>query len=176
MPNLIDLTGQRFGTFTVRGRTPGPTDARSAWWLAACDCGADLPVRGDSLKSGKTHCPKCSGKHQGRRAGPTSKLSPREAIAIHSEFVTECGCQIWTASVDRFGYGRLTVNGKTTHAHRASWECANGPIPDSLWVLHRCDTPPCINPDHLFLGTPADNVADMIRKQRHRFGRRHLYR
>jgi len=49
-----------------------------------------------------------------------------------------------------------------------AWEDVNGPISDGLWVLHRCDNPPCCRPDHLFLGTPADNTADMIAKGRGR--------
>jgi hypothetical protein len=50
------------------------------------------------------------------------------------------------------------------------WEIATGPIPDGLYVLHRCDNPPCFNPDHLFLGTPMDNMRDKMAKGRHRFG------
>jgi hypothetical protein len=58
------------------------------------------------------------------------------------------------------------VNGRQTYAHRAAWEAENGPIPSGLHVLHECDVPACINVAHLFLGTPLDNVSDMISKGR----------
>jgi hypothetical protein len=59
-----------------------------------------------------------------------------------------------------------------TTAHRVSWTIHNGPIPDSLYVLHKCDNPPCSNPDHLFLGTHLENIADMVAKGRHVGARR----
>jgi len=64
------------------------------------------------------------------------------------------------------GYGRMSVNGRDMYAHRASYELAYGKIPAGMNVLHECDTPLCINPDHLFLGTHADNVADKVAKNR----------
>ncbi len=81
---------------------------------------------------------------------------------------TNDGCWGWVSGTDAFGYGRLIAPGgrKNLKAHRVSWELHNGPIPGGMCVLHRCDNPPCSNPDHLFLGTKADNVADMNAKGR----------
>ena len=82
------------------------------------------------------------------------------------------GCQEWTGSHDRKGYGRIKANGKNQAAHRVAWELAFGAIPDGLFVLHRCDNPPCVKPAHLFLGTNAVNMADCVAKGR--TYRRHL--
>lgn len=79
-----------------------------------------------------------------------------------------CGCWLWTAGMDRHGYGKFTMAGQRTHipAHRASWLLHNGEVPSGLFVLHRCDVRSCVNPDHLFLGTNDDNMADMVAKGR----------
>lgn len=71
-------------------------------------------------------------------------------------------CIEWPGKRHRNGYGQL---GRKT-AHRVAYECAHGPIPDGLHVLHRCDNPPCINPEHLFLGTHHDNMIDSMLKGR----------
>lgn len=80
------------------------------------------------------------------------------------------GCWGWMAGKFASGYGAIsgTLIGLKTadRAHRASWVLANGPIPDGLFVCHHCDNPPCVRPDHLFLGTVQDNSDDMVRKGR----------
>lgn len=83
-----------------------------------------------------------------------------------------CGCWLWTAGVTDDGYGKFKVKGKMIPAHRFSYEQTNGPIPDGLWVLHKCDTPPCVNPAHLWLGTAMDNTLDSMKKDRHGRGER----
>ena len=87
------------------------------------------------------------------------------------------GCWLWTACTHSFGYGLFAFRGKQKRAHRVAWVFANGEIADGLCVLHKCDTPGCVNPDHLFLGTRADNTQDMMRKRRNAFvvhlGERH---
>lgn len=85
--------------------------------------------------------------------------------------VTECGCWIFIGCLTNKGYGNFSIAaGKSRLAHRVSYELFRGQIPDGKHVLHRCDMPACINPDHLFLGTHLDNVADMIKKNRNTKG------
>lgn len=86
----------------------------------------------------------------------------------------ECCC--WTGKTLPKGYGIACYEGRRMLAHRYAWERANGPIPAALHVLHKCDNPPCVNVDHLFLGTNADNVADMVRKGRNSRGDTHYIR
>jgi hypothetical protein len=76
------------------------------------------------------------------------------------------GCWEWNAAIGTTGYGMTTRACKKIKAHRAAWELVHGPIPGALCVLHRCDNRKCVRPDHLFLGTLSDNVADMMAKGR----------
>lgn len=76
------------------------------------------------------------------------------------------GCWEWVANRNPAGYGLLKVEGRMMSAHRLSWELLRGRIPDGIQVLHHCDNPSCIRPDHLFLGTQSDNLNDMVRKGR----------
>ena len=80
---------------------------------------------------------------------------------------SETGCVLWTGSRTTNGYGGLNVRGRHWQAHRASWTVHRGVVPHGLLVCHRCDVRTCINPDHLFLGTQKENMADKVAKQGH---------
>lgn len=79
-------------------------------------------------------------------------------------------CWTWRASLDSSGYGQLKRDGKVVRASRLAYELALGPIPDGVFVCHKCDDRRCCNPSHLLLGANADNVADMVAKRRQALG------
>lgn len=86
------------------------------------------------------------------------------------ERVSESGCWLWLGKMDSGGYGVIrkgpAKEQRSYRAHRLFYEEYVGPIPEGLWVLHRCDVRCCVNPNHLFLGTRADNMNDMYAKGR----------
>lgn len=98
------------------------------------------------------------------------RMAKRRRETVHEWFwdhVTKtANCWLWNGSHSAAGYGRLSMERKWYYAHRVAWEISNGPIPDGLLVCHSCDNPGCVRPDHLFLGTDADNIHDMISKGR----------
>lgn len=108
---------------------------------------------------GKEHAP-AKGKF-GRVCSMSCRLKEKKIVDL------DTACWIWLGAANRDGYGSIGVEGKKTMlAHRVSYLEFRGEIPEGAKVLHHCDNPSCINPEHLFLGSQKDNVHDMIDKGR----------
>lgn len=98
------------------------------------------------------------------RGGYIGKRKSRIERFTEKVRFAENGCWIWTGSVDADGYGKGP--GDNVRAHRFSYEHHKGHIPKGMFVCHSCDTPSCVNPEHLWIGTSADNTADSTNKGR----------
>jgi hypothetical protein len=173
---FIDLTDQPFGRLTAK-RYLGKSR-----WECVCQCGNTHAVDAYHLRSGAIQSCGCL-----QREAVAKMNAERELVPFSERFwakVNKGGpvpshqpelgpCWVWTAKTNHDGYGQIREGGEGTpflQAHRANWVFANGPIPDGLWVLHRCDNPLCVRPAHLFLGTASDNTRDAMRKGRMAIG------
>jgi hypothetical protein len=88
------------------------------------------------------------------------------------------GCWLWTGATSDRGYGSVNTGGRhgpTRSTHRVAWELTHGPIPKGMVVCHSCDNPPCVRPDHLFLGTQRANLRDAAAKNRTMRGEDHVF-
>lgn len=150
-----DLTGQTFGEFFVIGFKE--RRGRCYFWKCRCSCGKRRVISGAFLKNGKW-----------RSCGHSAPLDQR---LEEKTIKYPGGCWEWTGCRNRKGYGVISLNGKNVSVHRLVYRRTFGRIPRRLYVLHRCDNPPCCRPDHLWLGTHLDNMRDMVRKGRQATGR-----
>ena len=173
----IELTGQRFGRLTVAGR--GPYSGGPATWCCVCDCGERRVVPGAYLRS--LHTQSCGCLNRDRCATTAAKALDREHVTSRFwQFVDKNGptpahvphlgpCWVWVGAKKPAGYGVFSERKRARPAHRVAWFLTAGNWP-KLFVLHKCDGGPlgCVRPDHLFLGTHEDNMADMVSKGRSR--------
>lgn len=102
----------------------------------------------------------------GRPLGSKNKIPSFAKFLEYHEIDETTGCWNWIKSVSNKGYGWFRQDGHEL-AHRWAYATFRGPIPAGLFVLHSCDNPKCVNPNHLFLGTNRDNIRDMVAKGRH---------
>jgi hypothetical protein len=130
-------------------------------------CGGGFVVDNTRDSRRRRFCTRsCAAKHVNAIRAPRPLAERFWAMVVRS---APGECWSWSGATHEAGYGVLGRGGRShglARAHRVSWEIHHGPVPEGLWVLHKCDNPICTNPEHLFLGTAADNHADMRAKGR----------
>lgn len=151
----IFLEGKRFGKLVAIKYV------KVKKYLCQCDCGSQKIIQMRSLRKGYTTSCGCidSVDRQNYDEDMRGKL-------LNSIEKTSSGCWEWKKSRHRQGYGNFPYKRKVLLAHRVAWKLFKGDLDDKILVCHRCDNPPCCNPDHLFLGTDRDNTRDAFAKGR----------
>ena len=151
--------GEQLGAFLVLSRAKSVHGR--AMWRCRCSCGDIETLSSKQLTTGlRTACFNC------QDSGSKSPLHVR----LRKYEVASDGCWNWTGKQNAQGYGAIRVDGTYTRAHRAMYFLINPEADRSLVVMHKCDNPRCINPDHLQLGTQKENMMDMHAKGRFKGG------
>lgn len=146
--------GDLFGDLQVVGQS-SPINGRTAVAVQCIRCGLSRFALLKKLKAREIGC----------------KHSDLYRFTVRVAAADENGCTLWTGARGNHGYGVTRFNKRIETAHRAAWRHANGDPPTGTFVLHKCDVRLCVNIEHLFLGSAADNATDMARKNRGRTGR-----
>jgi hypothetical protein len=134
---------------SLRGRAKPPRSAEHSAHIAAAFTGRRLNP--DSIA---------------KRTATMKERNPLVERLLSRVTRTGSGCWEWQGSRTRWGYGRIGIDQTVYLTHRVSWEIHHGPIPSGSWILHHCDNPRCVNPEHLFLGDHTANMRDMAAKGR----------
>lgn len=161
---MKDLSGRRFGSVTAISYAGRKADGNHVWTVR-CDCGHEKTALYCHLLAGKsTSC--CRG-----------NLCPflRHKRFMEKVEIRKDGCWLWRAYIRPNGYGEFTdKQRRTIGAHVVSYEMFTGRhVPTDSVVCHKCDVKCCVNPDHLFLGTQSENMADKVQKKRQARGQSH---
>lgn len=166
MPRLCETCGASFFAYPYR-------IAKGQSRYCSLACVAEAQRRGQVSRT----CATCGQVFTVKRSQHTQRYCSRacrgvsERLPLSDRFWSHVEktdtCWLWTGAGGRRGYGFLNLDGRPYPAHRLAYELTYGLLLPGIWCLHHCDNPPCVRPDHLFLGTRGDNVRDMVAKQRH---------
>lgn len=165
---MLDITGDIYGRLTVV--RSGHRDPNGILlWECLCSCGNIIYAKSGSLRKGYKKSCGCllneTRKVNAHNMGKKNKIQSNETRFFKYVDKTD-NCWLWNGDITVGGYGRFWYEGNSVRAHRVSYLLFIGTIPDNLSVLHKCDNPKCVNPEHLFLGTPTQNMEDRDSKNR----------